>query len=398
MKKTFAFLFAAAAVLSACREKTPVLTASGLDPQQFVAIVPPAAEGDPAFGSAAGRGGETALYVLRNATGMEACITNFGARLVSLMVPDRAGVLRDVVLGFDNVATYIDNPSAFGAVMGRYANRIGGGRFSLDGREYTLPLNNNGVNCIHGGPRSWQYAVFQADAVEPDRLVLSLVSPDGEFGFPGEVHFSVTYSLTPEGALRLDYAAETDAPTVLNVTNHSFFNLSGDPARTVLDHFLTVDADCITPAGADQVPTGEWRPVEGTPFDFRRPRLIGDGVDDPDDPQIAFAKGYDHNFVLNHPGDLSVPAAVCCCPETGIVLTVHTDQPGVQVYSANNVNGTLTGKGGVLLQKQTAVCLETQHFPDSPNHPNFPSTELRPGQPFRSTTVFAFSVADAAAE
>ena len=393
MKKAFSLLLAAA-VLGACRTQSPAPIVSGLDPARFVATVPPAAEGEPAFGSAAGKGGETALFVLRNAAGMEACITNFGARIVSLMVPDRDGVLRDVVLGFDDVASYIDNPSAFGAVMGRYANRIAGGRFTLDGVEYSLPLNNNGVNCIHGGPRSWQYAVFTADSVARDALVLSLVSPAGEFGFPGEVRFTVTYTLTAAGELRVDYAASTDAPTVFNVTNHSFFNLSGNPACTVLDHVLTVDADSITPTDENQIPTGESRPVEGTPFDFRTGRLVGDAVADLSDPQIAIANGYDHNFVLNHPGDLSVPAAVCCCPSTGIVLTVHTDQPGIQVYSANNLNGSLTGKGGVPLATQTGLCLETQHFPDSPNHPDFPSTVLLPGEPFASTTVFAFSVAE----
>ena len=393
MKKAFSLLLAAA-VLGACRTQSPAPIVSGLDPARFVATVPPAAEGEPAFGSAAGKGGETALFVLRNAAGMEACITNFGARIVSLMVPDRDGVLRDVVLGFDDVASYIDNPSAFGAVMGRYANRIAGGRFTLDGVEYSLPLNNNGVNCIHGGPRSWQYAVFTADSVARDALVLSLVSPAGEFGFPGEVRFTVTYTLTAAGELRVDYAASTDAPTVFNVTNHSFFNLSGNPACTVLDHVLTVDADSITPTDENQIPTGESRPVEGTPFDFRTGRLVGDAVADLSDPQIAIANGDDHNFVLNHPGDLSVPAAVCCCPSTGIVLTVHTDQPGIQVYSANNLNGSLTGKGGVPLATQTGLCLETQHFPDSPNHPDFPSTVLLPGEPFASTTVFAFSVAE----
>ena len=381
-------------MLSACREKTPALTLSGLDPRFFIATVPPAAEGEPAFGSAAGMGGKTALYVLRSETGMEACVTNFGARLVSLMVPDRDSVLRDVVLGFDKIATYIDNPSAFGAVMGRYANRIAGGRFTLDGQEYSLPVNNNGVNCIHGGPRSWQYAVFTPVEIAPDRVVLCLVSPDGEFGFPGEVRLTVTYSLTEFGALQVSYVAATDAPTVLNLTNHSFFNLSGDPACTVLDHVLTVDADCITPTDGNQIPTGELLPVAGTAFDFRSPRRIGDGIDDPDDPQVALAHGYDHNFVLNHPGDISRPAAVCVCPATGIRLSVYTDQPGIQVYSANNLNGTLTGKGGVPLCSRTAVCLETQHFPDSPNHPSFPSTVLRPGEAFGSTTVFAFSLTD----
>ena len=393
MKKSFLSLFAAAAALLSCAEKTPVLTLSGLDPQRFVATVPPAAEGEPAFGSAAGQGGTTGLYTLRNAAGMEACITNFGARLVSLMVPDKDGVLRDVVLGFDNIASYIDHPSAFGAVMGRYANRIAGGRFTLDGVEYQLPLNNNGVNCIHGGPRSWQYAVFQVVDQAPDRLALRLVSPAGEFGFPGEVHFDLSYTLREDGALEIRYAATTDAPTVLNVTNHSFFNLAGDPSCKVLDHVLTVDADCMTPADERQIPTGELRPVAGTAFDFRTPRAVGAAIADFGDEQIALAKGYDHNFVLNHPGELDRPAAVLSCPATGITLTVYTDQPGIQVYSANNVNGTLTGKGGIPLQAQTAVCLETQHFPDSPNHPEFPSTVLRPGETFASTTVFAFSVA-----
>lgn len=378
------------ALLCACGPKAPVRTASGLDPKQFVATLPPAAEGDAAFGSAAGKGGTTALYTLRNASGMEACITNFGARLVSLMVPDRKGVLRDVVLGFDNIASYIDHPSAFGAVMGRYANRIAGGRFTLDGVEYTLPLNNNGVNCIHGGPRSWQYAVFTASKVKKDRLVLELVSPAGEFGFPGEVRFSVTYALTDAGELRVSYAASTDAPTVLNVTNHSFFNLSGDATREVTDHLLALDADFMTPTDETQIPTGELRPVAGTAFDFRSLHPIREGID-ADDPQIALAHGYDHNFVLNHPGVLSVPSVVCGCPSTGIVLMVYTDQPGVQVYTANNLNGSLTGKGGVPLAARTAVCLETQHYPDSPNHPEFPSTVLRPGEPFASTTVFAFS-------
>lgn len=369
-------LLAAAAMLAltSCSKNTP--TASGLDPEAFVAEA---------------EGGSTALYTLTNKAGMEVCITNFGARIVSLMVPDRDGKMRDVVLGFDNIRDYIDNPSAFGAVMGRYANRIGGAAFTLDGTTYQLP-KNNGENCIHGGPRSWQYAAFSAEQQGADRLVLNLVSPAGEFGFPGTVNFKVTYSLSEDNSLKVSYDAETDAPTVLNVTNHSFFNLAGDPSCTAEDWTLQIDADTVTPTDDAQIPTGEFMPVAGTPFDFRTARALGEGMFDENDPQIAVAHGYDHNFVLNHPGELQRPAAVCCCPSNGITMTVYTQEPGIQVYSANNVNEELVGKGGVNLKKRSAICLETQHFPDSPNKSQFPSTELRPGTPFHSETIFAFSV------
>lgn len=371
------FLAAVAAIIAvSCTNTKDTLTVSGLDPQNFISET---------------EAGKTALYTLSNKNGMEVCITNFGARIVSMMVPDRDGVLRDVTLGFDNISSYIDNPSSFGAVMGRYANRIKGASFMLDGNEYILP-KNNGENCIHGGPRSWQYSIYDVEEASDSRLVLNLVSPDGEFGFPGEIKFKVTYSLYEDNKLDVAYYAETSAPTVINVTNHSFFNLSGDPLRTVEDHFLTVDADTFTPTDESQIPTGEFMPVDGTVFDFRVAKEISSGIYDESDPQIALAKGYDHNFVLNRPGDDSVVAAEAYCPETGIVMSVFTDQPGIQIYTANSVNGTLLGKGGQYLQRYTGLCLETQKFPDSPHNPQFPSTELRPGSPMNTHTTFAFTV------
>jgi len=357
----------AALILAACTGRNSDLTASGLDPQNFESETP---------------AGKTALYTLSNKNGMEVCITNFGARIVSLMVPDRDGGLRDVCLGFDNIASYIDNPSSFGAVMGRYVNRIKGASFILDGKEYTLP-KNSGENCIHGGPRSWQYSVYDVEEATDSRLSMSLVSPDGEFGFPGEIRFKVVYTLTEDNRLDVRFHAETSAPTIINVTNHSFFNLSGDSQKTVHDHILMVDADAYTPVDENFIPTGEIKSVEGSAFDFRAARELG--------PGICETNGYDNNLVLSHAGDDSVVTAQVCCPSTGIVMSVYTDQPGIQVYTAGNVNGTLLGKGGLYLQKYTGICLETQHFPDSPHHPHFPSTELRPGVPFDSHTSFAFS-------
>lgn len=375
MKKVI--LLAAAMIIAAsCKDKDCTLTASGLDPQNFVNVT---------------EAGRTALYTLTNRNGMEACITNFGARIVSLMVPDRDGVLRDVVLGFDNIASYIDNPSSFGAVMGRYVNRIKGASFTLDGKEYTLP-KNNGENCIHGGPHSWQYSIYNVEEATDSKLVMAIVSPDGEFGFPGEINFKVTYTLSDDNRLDVAFHAETSAPTVINVTNHSFFNLWGDSQKTVHDVLLTVDADNFTPTDESLIPTGEFKPVKGTAFDFRTAKELGPGISDESDQQLVNAHGYDHNLVLNHPGDDSIAAAEAWCPATGIAMSVYTDQPGIQVYSAGNLNGTLLGKGGQYLQPFTAVCLETQHFPDSPHNPQFPSTELRPGTPFDSHTTFAFSV------
>lgn len=324
-------------------------------------------------------------FTLKNNNGAEACITNYGARLVSLRVPDRQGVLRDVVLGFDDIAAYLEHPSTFGAVIGRYANCIGEGCFYLDGQGYTLPRNKDGRHCMHGGPDGFQNKFFSARKIRNNILELKLVSPDQEAGFPGELSLKVRYTLGDDNSLRIDYLATTTRPTVLNLTNHSFFNLSGNPSRDVIDYRLSIDADrFLEKRTGSPVPTGKFITVEGTAYDFRTEKQIGH-ENMPDE-------GYNLNYVLNHPGNLSIPAASCICPESGITLTVYTDQPGLQLYTAENLDGSLTGKGGVRLQKRKAVCLETQHFPDSPNHPEFPSTVLRPGEKFSSSTIYAFSV------
>lgn len=336
--------------------------------------------------------GETIyLYTLTNAHGMEARITNFGAILVSLKVPDRAGRLADVVLGFDTLEEYVHAKRFYGATVGRFANRIAGGRFTLQGVKYTLE-RNSGENSMHGGLRGFNKVVWRESnwSPHPAALDLSYRSKDGEEGFPGNLTVHVKFALTDDNELRIDYSAETDKLTVLNLTNHSFFNLAGEGAGSVTGHIVTINADRITPVDANMIPTGELRPVAGTPFDFRRPMAIGARLHD-NDVQLKIAKGYDHNYVLNHKaGELGFAARVSE-PKSGRVLTVSTTEPGMQFYTANNLDGSGGGKGGKSYGPYSAFCLETQHFPDSPNRPAFPTTELRPGERFHSTTVFRFS-------
>lgn len=333
----------------------------------------------------------TGLYVLSNETGMEVCVTNVGARIVSVMVPDRNDKLTDVVLGFDNVKDYLHQDSNFGATIGRYGNRIANGEFTLDGKTYKLP-QNDGKNCLHGGPDGWHTAIFDVEEVDSSHIKLSYVSPDGEAGFPGEVKYSVTYSMNKFSEIQIKYEAETDAPTVINPTNHSYFNLDGDPANTVCeDYELIINADYFTPTNEELIPTGELAPVEGTPMDFREMCEIGSRINDNSFTPIAYGRGYDHNWVLNTEGDIRKMAAMVWSLKTGIVMKVYTDQPGIQVYCGNFLDGTVTGKHGVVYPHRSAICLETQHFPDSPNHPEFPSTVLRPGEKFESTTIYEFS-------
>ena len=328
------------------------------------------------------------LYTLANANRMEARITNFGAILVSLKVPDRAGHLADLVLGFDTFDEYYRTPKYYGATVGRFANRIAGGKFTLDGKVYTL-ARNRGENALHGGVRGFNKVVWQELAFTAHSLELSYRSKDGEEGYPGYLTARVRFTLNDANELRIDYSAETDKPTVVNFTNHSFFNLSGEGHGDVMDDVVTIDADRFTPVNAGLIPTGELKSVAGTPFDFRRPRAIGTGIHAAAD-QLKFGKGYDHNFVLNHkPGELAFAARVAD-PKSGRVLTVSTTEPGLQFYTGNNLDGSGGGKGGKEYPPYSAVCLETQHFPDSPNQPAFPTTELRPGKEFRSTTVFRF--------
>ncbi|MBQ9311200.1 MAG: galactose mutarotase [Bacteroidales bacterium] len=332
------------------------------------------------------------LYTLRNTSGMEVCITDFGGRIVSLNVPDREGVLRDVVLGFDRLEDYYpeNNQTDFGAAIGRYANRIDHGHLCIDGKEYQLPVNNFG-HTLHGGPEGWQYKFYEVVEAEADRLVLRMSSPDGDQNFPGNVEATVTYTLTDDNALDIRYEAVTDAPTVINMTNHAYFNLSGNPAEhRITDDILYLNASAYTPVDDTFMTTGEILPVEGTPFDFREPKLIGRDID-ADDEQLANGHGYDHNWVLDTAGDINCVAAELYCPETGIDLKVFTDEPGIQVYAGNFLDGTVTGKGGVVYAHRTAICLETQHYPDSPNKPDWPSVVLRPAQTYSSHCIFSFS-------
>jgi aldose 1-epimerase len=334
---------------------------------------------------------KVSLYTLCNAHGMTAEITNLGGRVVSLVVPDKNGILRDIVLGFENVEEYLpeNHLSDFGAAIGRYANRLNNGQITIDSRTYQLP-QNDGKNCLHGGPDGWQYRLFNVESVSDSRLVLSLVSEDGDSGFPGNVCARVAYTLTDDNALDIQYEAVTDEPTVINMTNHSYFNLNGDASTDILNHLLTIDADRYTPIGETFIPTGELATVDGTPMDFRQAKPIGRDIA-ADFEQLRIGRGYDHNWVLNTKGDDSRPCARLESPVTGIAMEVFTTEPGMQVYTGNFLNGTMLGKGGLAYQQRAAVCLETQKFPDTPNQ-HWPESNafLRPGETYRSHTKFRF--------
>jgi aldose 1-epimerase len=331
-------------------------------------------------------------FTLTNATGMEVRAMPYGATILSIRVPDAQGAVGDVVLGFDSLAGYVKSSPYFGAVVGRYGNRIARGRFMLDGKEYTLAVNN-GPHALHGGLRGFDKAVWAAEPTRSDRgvgLAFTLVSPDGDEGYPGTVAARVTYTLmSARNVIVIDYEASTDRATPLNLTNHSYFNLAGK--GDILGHLLTMDADHMTPVDATLIPTGEISPVQGTPFDFRRPTAIGARID-ARDQQIANGGGYDHNFVINRSAPGLVHVARVTEEASGRTLDVSSTEPGVQFYSGNFLDGTVTGKGGTSYKRRSGFCLETQHYPDSPNHPNFPSAILRPGSAYRSQTVFAFGV------
>lgn len=331
------------------------------------------------------------VYTLTNRGKAEARITNYGGAIVSLKVPDRAGRLADVVLGFDDVGGYLSGNFYVGTVVGRYANRIAKGRFTLNGVEYKLATNNNG-NHLHGGVRGFDKVLWAARPLrvrDGSALELTYVSPDGEEGYPGTLRAKVVYTLTDANELRIDYSATTDKDTVVNLTNHSYFNLAGEGSGDILGHSLTLYADRFLPADATAIPTGELRPVRGTPFDFTRPTLIGARIES-DDEQIKFGAGYDHTFVIRgRPGALR-RAALAHEPTSGRVLEVWTTEPGVQLYTGNYLD-TVAGKGGSPYGRRTGFCLETQHYPDSPNKPAFPSAILRRGGRYTTTTVYKFS-------
>ena len=337
-------------LMASCGSKNaaPELTDSGLDPNKFVAEVD---------------GKSTGLYVLKNAAGMEVCITNYGGRIVSISVPDRDGKFIDVTLGLDSVQAYFpeNNQTDFGAAIGRYANRIDHGRLPLGGDTIQLPTNNFG-HTLHGGPTGWQYKVYDVNEANDSTLVLSITSPDGDNNFPGEVTAQVTYTLTADNALDIDYEAVTDKPTVINMTNHTYFNLNGDPSKAITDNVLVINADGYTPVDSTYMTTGEILPVKDTPM------------------------------VLNAAGDISQEVVKLTAPATGVTLSVYTNEPGIQFYSGNFLDGTVTGKKGAVYNQHAGLCLETQHYPDSPNKPQWPSVVLLPGEKYSSRCIFKFGI------
>jgi aldose 1-epimerase len=336
------------------------------------------------------------LFTLRNSRGMEASITNYGGRVVTLKVPDRAGRSEDVVLGFDSLEGYLGPNPYFGALVGRFANRIANARFELDGQVYTL-LKNNGSNALHGGARGFDKVAWKAAAAISNgsaALELRYLSRDGEEGYPGNLDVQVVYSLSEDNVLRIDYAAVTDRETVLNLTNHSYFNLGGHAHGNILDQRVMLNAGQFTPVGSNLIPTGDLRRVEGTPFDFRHAAPIGARID-ANDEQIQFGKGYDHNFVLNHSDNgLSVAARVHD-PRSGRIMEVLTTQPGIQFYTGNHIHSEIHGKDGAVYGARGGFCCETQRFPDAPNQPKFPTAALKPGERYRETTAFQFSIGEA---
>ena len=374
--KTNPFLLLASVILLSCSQSEEHLTESGLDPKAFLSVTQ--------------QGDSTALFVLNNNNGMEVCVTNFGARIVSVLVPDRDGIMRDVVLGFDNIKDYQNVKSDFGASIGRYANRINQGNITIDGEIIQLPQNNYG-HCLHGGPNGWQYKVYKPVEVTRNSISFSLFSPDGDENFPGNVNAKVSYTLTDDNAIRIEYIATTDAKTVINMTNHSYFNLSGNPSNPAIDHVLYLNATNFTPVDSTFMTTGEIAVVEGTPMDFTTPKAIGQDIENPYQ-QLRNGKGYDHNWVLDTKGNVNELAAKLSCPSTGIAVKVYTNEPGIQIYTGNFLKGNIVGKNGVAYPCRASVCLETQHFPDSPNKPQWPSVLLEPGQKYYSECIYKFVV------
>ncbi len=388
---------AVAMALAACvqpKNGTNLLTKSGLNPEDFDTVYVDTIQGEK----------EVHLYTLANDNGMEVCVTNFGGRIVSIVVPDQEGKPTDVVLGYPTAADYFpeNHASDFGSSVGRYANRIKDGILPLDGDTIQLAQNNYG-HCLHGGLRGWMYQVYDAEQTEENTLVLTLTAPDGENNFPGRVHVKVTMTVTEDNALDITYEGETNKPTILNMTNHSYFNLNGDPTEPITNCIAQINADSYTPTDNTYMTTGEIAPVEGTAFDFREPKAIGTNFicDNPDPALVAIEDGedhtgYDHNWVLNtyRDGDDNMDdvCATVYSPVTGIQLDVYTNEPGIQFYTGNFQNGTVVGKGGITYPKNAAFCLETQKYPDTPNKPDWPSCRLNPDEKYYSHCVYKFSI------
>lgn len=369
------------AVLSSCgapKQSSEALTLSGLNPSKFETLVDSVKP--------------VKLYTLKNAAGMEVCVTNFGGRIVSVMVPDKNGEMKDVVLGFDNIKDYQTIPSDFGASIGRYANRINQGKITIDGEVIQLPQNNFG-HCLHGGPTGWQYQVYEANQINETTIVLTIKSPDGDNNFPGNLTADVTYTLTEDNAIDIAYKATTDKKTVINMTNHSYFNLNGDPTTSIINHVLYVNADGYTPVDDTYMTTGEIAPVAGTPMDFTTAKEVSVDINNFDFEQVKFGNGFDHNWVLNTKGNDEQLAVKMVSPVTGITLEVYTDEPGIQVYSGNFLDGTAKGKHGIVYNQRTGICLETQKYPDSPNKQwEECNAYLAPGETYTSHCIYKFGV------
>ena len=352
-------------------------TLSGLDKTKFQTVV---------------NGDSTDLYVLKNASGMEVAITNFGGRIGSVMVPDKTGKMIDVVLGFDSISDYINVPSDFGATIGRYANRINQGKITIDGKTIQLPQNNFG-HCLHGGPQGWQYQVFKnVKQLDDSTIEMTRFSPDGDMNFPGNVEAKVIFTLTDDNAIKIDFSATSDQKTVINMCNHSYFNLGGDPTKAITEDELYINADNFTPVDSTFMTTGEILTVKETPMDFTTPKKVGKEINNYDYVQLKNGNGYDHNWVLNTAGDINLLAAKVVSPASGVTLEVFTNEPGVQVYTGNFLDGTVKGKKGITYNQRTGICLETQHYPDSPNKPQWPSVMLEPGKVYQSTCIYKFGV------
>lgn len=379
MKKTCLAVLTVLLLAVSCTEKAPVskLTESGLDKKNFETEV---------------NGKKVGLFVLKNTNGMEVCVTNYGGRIVSVLVPDKDGNKKDVVIGFDSIQDYINVPgNNYGAAIGRYGNRIGNGTFELDGVKYDLPKNNFG-HTLHGGDKGFHTVVFDANQIDDKTIELTYLSKDGEEGFPGNLKTKITYTLKDDNAIDIKYEAETDKPTVVNLTNHTYFNMDGDPDSKNTDWLLMLNADKYTPVDSTFMTTGEILPVEGTDMDFRTPTAIGARIDNYDFVQLKNGKGYDHNWVLNTGGDINKVAATLESPKTGIVLETYTTEPGLQFYAGNFMDGKDKGKKDKANQYRAAVCLETQKYPDTPNKKDWPSATLRPGEKYTSETIYKFSV------
>ena len=369
-------------VFSACSSNSK-FTESGLDPARFDTTI---------------NNKPVKLYVLKNANNMEVCVTNFGGRIVSICVPNKNGTPTDVVLGYDNIAQYADSvnsPSDFGAAIGRYANRINKGKITVAGKQIQLPTNNYG-HCLHGGPSGWQYQVYDGKQLNDSTLQLTIKSPDGDNNFPGNVTATVTYTVKNDGILDMIFEATTDAETVINMTNHSYFNLSGDPSKPGTNMVLYINADNYTPTDSTYMTTGEIKSVYGTPMDFTKRHALYQTIGDTSFQQIKNANGYDHNWVLNTykngKGDDTKVAASLYSPESGIFMEVFTNEPGIQVYTGNFLGSGVKGKRGIAYPRQASVCLGTQKYPDSPNKSNWPSPYLKPGKKYYSHAAYKFSV------